>query len=386
MLQADPALRFRSMDQVIDALDATPAQLAALPPLPPPSSAIGAQGSGRRAGVSPVLVAGMGLVALAITGGLVAALVTRRENRPTPPPVVGAQAETTMDAALRSVPCAWLTDRMSRGPDGLHIEMNGAAGDPAGAVAQITQALQKAGSPVAAADRSQLRLLPPSACQTISAIARLHAPTSELTWIRPQAVVFNVQPSPICGGDPHQATSVVTVRPPPAGQEENIALLKVEDTGAMTRIFSGLAEFRALARAPTNGKGHLFEDLGPQGLRVSLCEKTGGLKGALVIRGKPPFDLSLPAITNGEAASPPGLATGIVAGGKAQGWRTQMAWYDVDTTPLAVLTAAKAAAPASHRPRPIGAPGRPGSLASAAPPPAAAPAKDKPDTLGTDFR
>ncbi|HEY2660078.1 MAG TPA: serine/threonine-protein kinase [Caulobacteraceae bacterium] len=394
MLQADPATRFRSMDEVISALDATIEELEALPPLPPPTAPY-IEHAPPRGGLSSLAVIGVSISALIVTAGLIVALVARRDRgqAPGPPQVVGAQAEATMDAALRSAPCAWLTDRMSRGTDGLHIEMNGAAADPAGAVAHVTQALQKADAPVAAADRSQLRLLPAAACEAISAVAKLHAPTSEVTWVRAQAVVFHVQPSPICGGDPRQAVSVVTVRSPPPGQEDDIALFRVEDTGAMTRIFSGLTEFRAMAQVPAKAqattkakaKGYLFEDLGPQGLRVSVCEKTGGLKGALVVRGKPPFDLGLPPMTSGDAASSPGLAARIAEAGKAQGWRTQMAWYEIDTTPLPAQSPVKVAS-LRRAIRRGGASANAKSMASASPPAATPPAKDKPDTLGTDFR
>ncbi|MDR3507953.1 MAG: protein kinase [Caulobacteraceae bacterium] len=337
MLEPDPKNRFRSMDEVLAALDGVvdpnaPAGRRSGGTIPPTGGSGGGQdgksGEGRGPPVGLMIGGGAALVIVIVA---VIGLIIARSGHNGASAGLTASAEATMDTALRTTPCAWLTDRMSRAPDGLHIEFNGAAGDPAGAVTQVTQALEKAGAKVAGSDRSKLRTLPSAACENVSAVAQFHAASSEDNWIEPQASLFHFQSNGACGNDPNQATSVITVKPPAPGQDDDVALFRMEDTGAMTRIFAGLSEFKRMTASGDNGKGYLFEDLGGQGIRVSLCEKTPGLKGVLLVRGKAPFELGVPPLTAADTASPAGVAARFIAAGKAQNWRTQMAWYGVDS-------------------------------------------------------
>ena len=365
MLEPDPALRLRSMEAVIDALDHG---LAAPPPAAPPKRP------------SPLFPAAVGLGLLVVFGLTAARLWPRPAPRTPVPATLAAPPEAALDAALRSESCAWINERLSRGPDGLHLELSGAAGDPAGVAAQLTRVLETSGEQVAAVDHSQVRPLPPAACGAVTAFARLHAASSEATWIRPQASEFHVMASPLCRNAPPSAVAVVTLNPPSPGADEDIALLRLDQAGGVVPVFSGLADFKAKAVAPGNGKGTLLEDLGPQGLRISYCEPALGPKGVLMIRGRPPFDLGLrpgPAAAAGAVSS-----AWIASAGKAQGWRTQMAWYDVDRSALtpALPTAKPAASLVRRLPRYAAAP---------PPPPKPAPARPQPDrqdTLGTDFK
>ena len=368
MLEPDPKRRLRSMDQVIEALDDLDREPAADPAIAPPQ---------RR---SPTIGAAIGILGVLAAFGLGAvSLWPRLAQRPQPAqaPILTVAPEAALDQALRTASCAWINDRMSRGADGLHLELSGAAGDPAAAATQVVQALEKAGAHVAAVDHSQLRPLPPAACGAITAFAKLHAASSEGTLLRPQASLFPLLPSPLCRNDPRQGTSVVALRVPPLNPGEDLSLLRVDETGAVTRVFSGLADFKAAAQA-TTPKGSKFEDLGPQGLKISLCEKSVGLKGMLLIRGKPPFDLGL---RPGAAAptTPPGLsADWIASAGKAQGWRTQMAWYEVER---GYLPAALGGRPAVRRPARLALP------AVRQINPALSPTHpDRHDTLGSDFK
>ena len=371
MLAPDPAQRLRSMDEVLAALDAPPEDLPPIAPTPeievPPDDS--------RPPVAAVVI----LSIIALLGFSIAAtVIIRRQMQPPPPRVIVRSApelaaEANLDKALRAADCAWMTDRLSRGPDGLHLELSGAAADPAAASAAITNTLVKAGAPVALVDHAQMHALPPAACAAVTAAARLHAASSEVTWVRPQAVVFHPQPSRLCGVGPQATISVITLRPPPAGGAEDLALLRLDERGAFSRVFSGLAEFRARLKAPSNGKGYLFEDLGPGGLRVSLCDMTPGLKGVLALRGAGALDLGLPALDAPQTPAPADVNARL---SHATGWRGQMAWYQVEAA-----SPASAAPPrrAQHRPGPSAKSGAP------APPPAQ-PQTVRPDTLGTDFK
>ncbi|QUD89080.1 serine/threonine-protein kinase [Phenylobacterium montanum] len=369
MLEPDPQRRLRSMDQVINALDGTLPQAPALPASPP-----------ARTSRSALIGATVGALGILAAFGLGAtSLMSWLARRPPPPASAPTIApEAVLDSALRSASCAWLNDRMSRGADGLHIELSGAAGDPAAAAGQLTQAMEKAGAHVAATDHSLVHALPPTACAAVTAFARLHATSSEATWLRPQANLFHLLPDPICQNDPHQGVAVLNLRAPPPGPGEDVSLLRLDETGAVSPVFTSLADFKAKA-ATSRPRGYKFEDLGPQGLRISLCEKTRGLKGMLVIHGKPPFDLV--GLRPGPAPSASAQAISpdwIASAGKAQGWRTQMAWYEVEQGYLPTQAPAKAT---TKRPPHLKLP----TVRQINPPPPA-PRPDRHDTLGTDFK
>ncbi len=371
MLEPDPKTRMRSMEAVIEALDEASAEPATGPA--PPGRA------------SPWLVASVAGAALLGVAGLATALYWARPTPAPAPPVIILTPDPVLDSALRSASCAWMTDRMSRGADGLHIELSGVAGDPAAAAAGIAQALGKSGARVAAVDRLQLRPLPTAACPILTAASKFHASSSETTWLQPQASLFHIQPSPVCANKPLQATPVINLRPPALKPGEDIGLFRVDDAGAVSSVFAGMSEFQAMTKARANGKGRLFEDLGAQGLRISLCEKTTGLRGLLMVQGKPPFDLGLPS---GGARSipiaPADMAAEIEAAGKAQGWRSQMAWYEVDRPRLSAAELGRGQGKSATRVAQH--PARPAVTVPPHPMYKPLPRPDRHDTLGTDFK
>ena len=308
MLEPDPKNRFRSMAEVVHALDAL----------------AGGPGAGAHHGRPPVVVlaaagaAVVGLVAFAI----VMLAPSSKTNGPGASP---AAVQAAADATARGVSCAWLTDQLSQASNSVQVQLAGAAGDPSGAAAQVWPALTKIGAKIASVDASQVKGLPPAACDLINAVSQFRAPVTEAKWIQPQAPTFAAAANPLCNNDPAQAVSVITLTPP-AAKGQDLALFRLDDTGGLTRVFASLAEAKSLAGS--GGTGYRLEKLGDKGWRVSLCEKTSGLKGALAISGKPPLDFGLPSVTAGGDPTA-GVAGKITAAGKAQGFVTQVAWYEV---------------------------------------------------------
>jgi hypothetical protein len=330
MLEPDPKNRFRTMGEVVHALDELSGAGAVVHHGRPPVIIMAAAGA-----------AVVGLVAFAI----VMLAAPGKNNGPGPS---AAAIQTSVDSTVRGVSCAWLTDQVSQNPNGVQVQLAGAAGDPSAAAAQVTLAFAKSGAKMAGIDGSLVKALPPAACDTVGAVGQFRAPLTEANWIQPQAATFTAAPNALCNNDATQAVSVITLTPPPAGGGQDLALFRLDDTGGLTRIFGSLAEAKSMAA----GTGYRIENLGDKGLRVSLCEKTSGLKGALAIRGKAPLDLGVPALSAGADATS-GLAGKIAAAGKAQGFVTQMAWYEVQgalANPAAASSsnpAASSSAPAS---------------------------------------
>ncbi len=304
MLAADPKNRFRSMGEVVAALDAVD-----------------------RAGKHrDPLILNVGRVLAGVTlVGLATAFLVNVARKAQPAAALTPAAQSNFDAKLAALPCTWLTDSLSTGPAGLHLRLAGAASDPSAAELQAMLALQTQGVRVGDVDGQGVRGLSPASCETLAAVSHFRAPASQGDWIQTPEVTIDPKPNRMCRKDRLDASSVVTLARPAAG--DDLALFRLDETGGLMRVFSGLAQFRAMAASANNGQGYLFKDLGKKGVRVSLCEKGPGVRGAIAVRGRPPFDLGLKVLdpTPGSAY----LAERFTTAAQTGGWRTQAAWYQV---------------------------------------------------------
>ncbi len=314
MLAPDPKNRFQSMGEVVEALDAV-----------------------ERAGKNKdPLILNIGRAAAAlILVALVVGFFVKSARRDGSAATLSVASQSSLDAKLAAIPCAWLSDRLTQGPKGLHVRLEGAAGDPSAAELQAMLALESAGIHVADVDGSGVRGLSPAACGTLGMLNQFRSGSGQADLVQLQSQTFEPKADRLCHRDRQQATAVITLARPVAGTSDDLALVKMDQSGGMTRVFSGLGEFRALAASAGNGRGYRFEDLGKKGLRVSLCEKGAGVRGAIAIEGKPPFDLGLPALTAGSSAVSPSLPANIITAAKTQNWRAQAVWYDIAAAPSA---------------------------------------------------
>ena len=249
------------------------------------------------------LILNVGRVAAALTLVALVAGFFIKSARPggTAAPISVA-TQSSLDAKLAAIPCAWLTDRLSPGPKGLHARLEGAAGDPSAAELQAMLALEAAGVHVADVDGSGVHGLSPAACGTLGMLNQFRAASSQGEWAQPKAAAFEPKADRLCRRDPRQAKAVIALARPAPGQSGDMALVTIDPAGGVARVFSGLSEFKALAASAGNGHGYRFEDLGRRGLQVSLCEKGAGLRGAIAIEGRGPFE-SRPAGAHREPIS-----------------------------------------------------------------------------------
>lgn len=325
MLQPDPALRLRSMDEVLAALDET---AGGEPPKPAQSA------TGKAAGDKPpvMALAGGALVLLILIGGAAAFLL-----KPAPKP--GAASVTarvdlskysqTAEQLIGSVPCSWyevksLTDSAGT----VEVHLTGVSGN-SGSAQAFQDKLQQADGGEVKVTEDGVAHLAPAACSALEAVREFRAPPMEVGhWIAPLQPEFTFGPRPECDNDPQKALTVVDLAE--GGKGDDLGVIGWESSGKLQAIFTGQAQFdkfrAALADTPAK---HVFEQTA-NGRRLNICADTQGFQGMLLIRGSGQSDLGLPSLTAGQGAlPPPDFAQKFAAAAHANGWRTQMAWYRV---------------------------------------------------------
>jgi len=357
MLAPDPKNRFRSMAEVIAALDAppVPSPTAARPSIAPPSKPKlsplngGAGFAGLIAGVprSRLIIGGVGaLVVLALVVGLATLLprlappgggAAAAAGSPDGGPTAGAMPTAAeIDTALQSVACSWLeVDQSSVATGTTSLRLKGAAGDPAAAQRQVGEALRKQGEN-ADIDVSGVAPVDQAACSTIDALRTVRAPpASDGVWITPKASVFHIGNYKECGSKPF-ARTVIDAQAQGA-TANSLSLLDIDSTGKLQATFigaSGLNQLRSfLAERPQTAN---LLQITPTSLHLSLCTDLPGATGVIMVRGPNADRLTLfgpqPAdlfLSPTPTVPDPGFPKRFRDLAQANGWHTQMAWFRV---------------------------------------------------------
>jgi serine/threonine protein kinase len=351
MLAPDPKNRFRSMAEVIAALDARPSSPpAAVKPVAPGPLKITPGGSG--GGVAS-LVGGIprnrlviGGVAALVVLALVVGLATMLSKSSSPGSAASVSSSTQalsaapptvadIDTALHSVACSWLeVDQSSVSGGSTSLKLKGAAGDPAAAQRLVGESLRKRGFN-ADIDVSGVAPVEQPACATIDALRTVRAaPTSDGVWITPKAAVFHFANYKECSTKP-SARTVIDAQAQGA-TENSLSLLDIDTAGKLQPTFigaTGLSQLKAYwaKRAET---ANLLQ-VTPTSLQLSPCTDQPGYTGLIVVRGPNAdrlalADPSLKGLFLTDSAVPdPGFPQRFEALARANGWHTQMAWFRV---------------------------------------------------------
>lgn len=322
MLAPDPAHRFRSMDEVLDALTSIdhwkPVDEHRRTPW-------------TRGRLIALAGGGAALLVLALVGARLAT-----PHHPTPALAVPAsntlalRASDAIDAALPALPCSWVqADRVSETDGRVSVKLSGASNDPAGAAGKIDAVLKGQAATTTDIDSLDVATLRPQACAAIDAFRALRAASSNgVPWITTTSREFHFERHAECSDSPNKALAVIeTVKPGPG---EDIAVIGMEDTGRLQTVFTSLHEFRAFATQLAQDqalKNMFVEEDGK--LRLNICTDTAGVTGLILIRGRPPFDLKLPSIAEEPKVPSGDFPKRLEAAARAGGWKTQMAWYRV---------------------------------------------------------
>ena len=331
MLQADPAKRFRSMDDVLRALDGgggaertvfAPGPAMPLPPEPPP--AVVAKAARSR---TPLLLGGAAVGVLAI-GLAVFALLPK--SRPAAPPAATAAvgptatasgapkaelARRSVESALPYLGCTWLDlESVTEGAGGLAMKLAGVAGSPAGAEAAVSKAAAGSGAPVANVDLEAVAPVESPVCPALDAFRLIRAQTSDtgrrLATAQP---VYRIM-SQSTGKMAARAVITMDIGSPTV----DFALFGLEPTGKIDAIIPDRATAQKLV-------GSALESLGPDRYRLPLDTDHQGWSGLLLLTGKGPFDPAL--IAAAPAARGASWPERFKAAADAGGWKAEMVWY-----------------------------------------------------------
>jgi serine/threonine protein kinase len=378
MLAADPAKRFRSMDEVLAVLDeqgrpttvppvtsfpretsipptttippittaaptgATilPATATTLPPhamTTPPTAArpLPQPVAPPKGGSSVLAIVLIGLATVVIAGGAVAYMMLHKPSptvvapstngaAATGPVVVasgpGASFSDHLNDNLSDLSCSWL-DVVGPLQNGQPVKLSGASGSPATIQDSVLDAAKEAGDTLPASgpvDISAVAQADQGACAALDAFRSFKAPAGSgpaLASTQPSYQISRAADGKLAG----QPTITLAPRSP----TQDFALLKLDPAGRINVIYGSRQAFNAARQGDV-----AIVDQGGDAYTVQAdALNTAGTTGLLLLTGNGPFDPSL-------LAKPPGSRDvswidQVRRAATAGGWKASMSWYKV---------------------------------------------------------
>lgn len=333
MLAPDPANRFRSMDEVLAALEPAAPIAAAAPspdiprtvfqPSPPkPEPAKPAAGTKKSAVPLPLLLGG-GALALAILAGGGFFLMRGGGDEPAAPPAAAGgvpqaeRARQAIEAALPGIRCTWLD--ITRAADeggGVALSVAGVAGSPAAAQAAVAEAASKAGVVLAEMNLQDVAPVQSEVCEPLNVFRAIRADTSangrRLSSAQTKYEIMR-QDNGILEA---RAVIEMALRDPSL----NFAIFGLEPTGEITALAESRAAFQALAQ------GNPLITVEPNDTyKLSMRTDHQGWSGILLLTGQGPFAPELVAAP--PSGRGPDWNQKVLDAARASGWRAEMVWY-----------------------------------------------------------
>jgi len=327
MLRPNPAERFRSMGEVLQALDRA---ADGAPPSPRPAPAVG---PAKKSSLPLFAGAAVGLLLLSAAG---AYFLTRH---PAKTPVAGAatasaaagprdseKVRQAIETALPTAACSWIDiEGVSDGPGGVTVRLSGVAGSPASAQQTISAAAQATGAHVGLIDASNVFPVASGNCAPLGAFRAFREPSSELgrRFTSPQANWELSAKNDPCVGPNAKVVVNLSIGNP----RQNFSIIGMDKNGGLQQIFNDRAAFNAYhAQFP-----EFVTDKGGDSFSSTACYNETGIVGQLLIVGAGPFDLGLPNALTSNKSQPVDAAwiKRFADAAKAGGWKTNMVWYRV---------------------------------------------------------
>ncbi len=311
MLAADPQKRFRSMEEVIAALDSaaagpSTAQLSgsSAPPAAPRSRA--------------PLIAGAAAAIIVILGGAAFLINARSQSKTSTPAIVGVDARKSVEAVLPGITCSWLelTD-LKTAPAGLSVRLQGVAGRPAAAQVAISGAAAQSGLALEDLNLADVAPVGEPVCGALDTLrafrtsdgGRLSTPQRKFEMVKQ---------------DSGKLAARAVINMSPRDPNGDFALVGLEPTGKMDVIFPSRADFNQL-RAGLPADSSAIADLGGDAYRLQIDTDHRGWSGMLLVTGKGPFDAQL--LSGTPEARGPDWPDRFRAAAAQGGWKTEMVWY-----------------------------------------------------------
>jgi serine/threonine-protein kinase len=332
MLRPHPAERFRSMSEVLRALDAATAAAS------PPATATPAQKPAAKAFSSKLglILAGAAVVVVAVTAFLLTwrhapapAVASSSPAAPAATDVALRDSEKVrraVEAALPSASCSWIDiDGVHDTASGVSVSLSGVAGSPAEAQQIISKAAQATGARVGLIDAVNVFPVASGNCAPLDAFRAFREPNSEFgrRLTSPQAQWRLSAKNDPCVGP--NAKVVVNLRI--GNPQQNFSVIGMDKAGGLQQIFADRAGFNAYhAQFPD-----FVTDKGGDSFSSTVCYNETGVVGQLLVLGQGPFDLGLPNAMVSNKSQPVDAAwlKRFADAAKAGGWKTDMVWYRV---------------------------------------------------------
>ncbi len=325
MLEPDPALRLRSMEAVIAALDAVPStddvSGSQVSDAGKTQTRAAAAPSGSRKGL---LIGGGALALAAVLAG--AAYLVLKPGDAAPPAQVSVAkapdaeiARRAIEAALPNISCSWLDlDAARGGPAGVSVDLSGVAGATSEAQGAVGRAIQTSGVPLAEVDMSHVAPVGREVCDPLDAFRSVRAETSKAgrRLTTPQRT-FELSPQ---ADRDNKVFGRAVIGMNLGDPTLNFALLGLEPTGKIDPILSDRAQIEALVKAGNSA----IVVMGPNHWRLSIDNDHTGWSGLLLVTAKGSIDTTLLAGPRG-----PDWRQRFEAAARAGDWKTEMVWYRV---------------------------------------------------------
>ena len=334
MLKPNPAERFRSMAEVLQALDGVAEGGVAAPAnrqgggSPPP------QAHTAKSGPPLGVLIGAGLAAILVAAGL-AFFLLGRHGPPAPvaqstaaASAAGAseQVRQAVESALPGVACSWIDiDEVTDGSGGVAMRLSGVAGSPADAQRAISSAAQATGAQIGLIDSSNVFPVGQKTCAELDTFRSFREPNSEhgRRFVSQQSNWELMKTNPPCDGPNAKAVVNVHIGDP----SKDFSILGMDKDGGLQQIFANRAGFNAFhAQVPD-----FSTDTSDDSFSSTSCYNETGLVGELLVTGAGPFDLGLPDAmkTNQSRPVDANWLQTFASAAKAKGWKTSMVWYRV---------------------------------------------------------
>ncbi len=330
MLQPNPVDRARSMEEVLQMLaDPIGKVMHAPPPLATKAAASPAKPPrnfkammGRMPGKAAM--AGAGTVAVLLLVGSYFLFGGKDTALPAPAETSGpagqmavnpaTTAREALAAGLDGVPCAWLDLTNAEGNGAaVALAFRGVAGKPAEVQGAIGKMLADKGVQAGSIDFSDVSPIDANECSPIEAFRKIRSlGTPHLSVAQRSFQMIKLGPE--AGADAGKMGAQAVVNLDLNGLTDEVALVGLEPSGAITGLTMTRAELAQAAQQPQPGV-----------FRLQISTTHAGWSGMLMLTGKAPFDASLltsPAGSHGGDWSQRFLALAA-----QRGWKAEMVWY-----------------------------------------------------------
>lgn len=321
MLKPNPKERYRSMDEIIVALDEARTPLRPEPVAAAPEAPKNRNRNLVIGGVAAALLLGGGAMWLA--GGDDETAATQASGgagagaaRPGDPV---ESARGAINSAIPSIVCSWL-DIVNLAADKgqVNVGMGGVAGSPAAAQTEIAGALSSAGAANANIDFAAVAPIQPGGCAAIDAYRQMR--NSEAPRLATDQRKWEISRHDDTGNPAGPNVARVIIRVSDPGADQDMTLFGIEPSGKFGELLGSRADFDSAASSPQSS-GVSKRDGGYE-LQLDLDHQ--GWSGLIFVTGKGPFqgDVLRPELGARNVA----WKDKLLKNGSDSGWKADMLW------------------------------------------------------------